>query len=979
MADRLATPLGNKSKILVSEELLVAQDDIRSIGKSVDTLLMELDQQALEAYLSSASEGSATGRARRTSKTRSPKLSPEHAANTSSAKQSPEAIGPRYGDFLVVIGGSPLPVKRHRNTEQRQRRRERRQLKAATAAPSSPLDLSRVSYDKCVASLQSRPSPIQADDKLDIEHNWTSMHMNSDGDAPIIEHTHKHIRTAQRTNCKNSRPNQANGPMHASTAGHARVDARISGQRDARVRAWAPCVYPLHASIGDDQVSQSHFDQQLQHSNVSKCSRGGTWHASNQPKRTRQPQRTHPTSREMNASGALKARRMHLLAPKDARVLHGIHASGGDAYLLPSKSSATGGSTPLRTNAGGSILPKIDPGGSVLSEVNTGGSTSPATYEHVRSTLQGPSAKRRSIPTRCKSSQAHAVQHDPFASPVPDLRDQLNKKRSADRATPYCCHFPQGVGGPSPPVKCNRNTKRRQHHYERRLQAIAIIVPTFPLDLSCVSFDKCASSVHSRHGSVRAEEKLGQAHIQIAASTNHVRDALIMGDSMQQTNALKKLSLKDNALEPKLKSVHLLQDLHAPGACISHKGHVRIHEWPKHVSKLRSSDRGAHESHSNFNNGPHHTTVMDISEDVFTSCNGASKSVLHPRRVHLLLEKICAPNARNSWCTHHSTAEIHASGASKHGPIRPALPSCASTLVHLSLLPSISAMGGSVPPRTKVGGSAAPRTYQYPQPAHHVHPARRSKRWRRKLISACTLSQPESSASSMMDLWNQLKREGGINHITPHWQSKQIIASAPDDCTCLPPAKAKSMTEHTSNSSSSKLAKQLHFRKEDATSIDEYPELSVNMVERDTGKHPASNPENSATPGVYMGTRSRSGVARPVNYRTFVQELDMPKEQSIIEKFQSSSFLIERPIPSFVANAPKEVARQLALQAQAQQEQQQQLRAHAHSIDLLKLMLQQVLKQVSKKKSKHASSTNHSKDKENSILDSSVRSHSPHE
>ena len=51
MADRLATPLGTKSEVLVSEELLVAQDDIRSIGKSVDTLLMELDQQAFEAYI----------------------------------------------------------------------------------------------------------------------------------------------------------------------------------------------------------------------------------------------------------------------------------------------------------------------------------------------------------------------------------------------------------------------------------------------------------------------------------------------------------------------------------------------------------------------------------------------------------------------------------------------------------------------------------------------------------------------------------------------------------------------------------------------------------------------------------------------------------------------------------------------------------------------------------------------------------------
>ena len=93
------------------------------------------------------------------------------------------------------------------------------------------------------------------------------------------------------------------------------------------------------------------------------------------------------------------------------------------------------------------------------------------------------------------------------------------------------------------------------------------------------------------------------------------------------------------------------------------------------------------------------------------------------------------------------------------------------------------------------------------------------------------------------------------------------------------------MTEHTSNSSSSKLAKQLRFRKEDATSIDEYPEVSVNMVERDTGKHLASDPENSATPGVYMGTLNRSGAVRPVNYRTLVQELNMPREQSIIEKF----------------------------------------------------------------------------------------------
>src|SRR3954465_13276070 len=226
--------------------------------------------------------------------------------------------------------------------------------------------------------------------------------------------------------------------MHASTTRHARVDARISCQRDARVRAWAPRVYPLHASIGDDQVSQSHFDQQLQYSNVSKCSGGSTWHASNQPRRTRQLRRAHLTNIEMHASSALKARCMHLLAPKDTRVLHGTHASGGDAYLLPSKSSATGGSTPLRTDAGGSILPKIDPGGSVLSEVNTGGSTSPQSYEHVRSAQQNPSTRRKGRPKTCKSYQARANQLDPSTSPGPDLRKQLNKKRRASQVTPHC-------------------------------------------------------------------------------------------------------------------------------------------------------------------------------------------------------------------------------------------------------------------------------------------------------------------------------------------------------------------------------------------------------------------------------------------------------------------------------------------------------------------------------------------------------------
>src|SRR3954462_3391241 len=151
MADRLSTLLGIGSEVLVSEELLVTQDDIRSIGKSVDTLLMELDQQALEAYLSSTSEGSAPGRARQTRRTGSPKLSPEPTANISSAKQSPKAIEPRHSDLPAVIGGSSPPMKRSCNAKRPQRHRARCQLTAAVTTPSSPLALSHISYDKYVA------------------------------------------------------------------------------------------------------------------------------------------------------------------------------------------------------------------------------------------------------------------------------------------------------------------------------------------------------------------------------------------------------------------------------------------------------------------------------------------------------------------------------------------------------------------------------------------------------------------------------------------------------------------------------------------------------------------------------------------------------------------------------------------------------------------------------------------------------------
>src|SRR4051812_22260759 len=112
MTDRLATLLGTKST-----EFLMAQDGIRSLGKFVDTLLLEFDQQASEVYPSSDSEGSAAGRMQRMPKTGSSIISPIHATNSNSAKQSPKTVNEPCYALPRMAGGSPPPMKRNRNSE----------------------------------------------------------------------------------------------------------------------------------------------------------------------------------------------------------------------------------------------------------------------------------------------------------------------------------------------------------------------------------------------------------------------------------------------------------------------------------------------------------------------------------------------------------------------------------------------------------------------------------------------------------------------------------------------------------------------------------------------------------------------------------------------------------------------------------------------------------------------------------------------
>src|SRR3954464_2171714 len=208
---------------------------------------------------------------------------------------------------------------------------------------------------------------------------------------------------------------------------------------------------------------------------------------------------------------------------------------------------------------------------------------------------------------------------------------------------------------------------------------------------------------------------------------------------------------------------------------------------------------------------------------------------------------------------------------------------------------------------------------------------------------------------------------------------QRIIAPVLADYTCSSPTQTKSVFERISATSSAELTKRLCFNEEDVPSEDEFIEVSVNMVDKDTGKQPALEPENSATPGVYMRTHSRSGTIRPVNYKALVQGQEKPKEHSAIVDSQSSSSSGKHAVHSLAADTPEEIAQQLAIQAQAQRDQQEQLRAHAQTIDTLKILIQQVLERVSKKKPKHASSTSHSKDMESSDSDSSIHFLFPHE
>src|SRR4051812_37500030 len=271
---------------------------------------------------------------------------------------------------------------------------------------------------------------------------------------------------------------------------------------------------------------------------------------------------------------------------------------------------------------------------------------------------------------------------------------------------------------------------------------------------------------------------------------------------------------------------------------------------------------------------------------------------------------------------HLSSRKMHASGAQEarrvhllaHKDARVPHTTRVSGSDTRLLLPDSSAIGGSTPLRTNaggsvlseidVGGSVFSQAYELVQSAQQDPSTSKKGRPRRRKSSQTRTAQLDPSTSPGPDLREQLNKKRRAGQVTPHCRCERIIASVLADCTCSSPTQTKSVFEHLSATSSAELTQRLCFNDEDIPSEDEFIEVSVNMVDKDTDKQPALKPENSATPGVYMRTRSRSGTIRPVNYRALDQGQEKPREHSAIVDSQSSSSSGGHAVHSLAADTP---------------------------------------------------------------------------
>ena len=105
----------------------------------------------------------------------------------------------------------------------------------------------------------------------------------------------------------------------------------------------------------------------------------------------------------------------------------------------------------------------------------------------------------------------------------------------------------------------------------------------------------------------------------------------------------------------------------------------------------------------------------------------------------------------------------------------------------------------------------------------------------------------------------------------------------------------------------------------------------------------------------YRYTRSRTGAVPPVDYSALARGIEVSESHSAIAKSQASNSSIEKEVFVYMANTPEEMTRRFKQQAQVQREQLNMIHTQQESIDTLKQMLAQLLKDKKKSDGKASS------------------------
>jgi len=127
-------------------------------------------------------------------------------------------------------------------------------------------------------------------------------------------------------------------------------------------------------------------------------------------------------------------------------------------------------------------------------------------------------------------------------------------------------------------------------------------------------------------------------------------------------------------------------------------------------------------------------------------------------------------------------------------------------------------------------------------------------------------------------------------------------------------------------------------------------QLAVNSEESDADRTPGLKDILVKSEGVYRHTQTCTGTISPVDYTLLAKGIKVNDEHSAIIESQSSNYSSKTTTFAYMAGTPEEVAKRFEEQALVQKEQFDMIRTQEESIDALKQMLPQLLKDKKKPK-----------------------------